>query len=589
MSQYESLLRKLPFGAFSGCPIPEDPPVEQNRFPLFSSPKFGRSLAVKMATEDQNNEPLPPVAVQSPVEEKPKEVTKRSIRLDTWQKIKDQKLTPLRRFSVFNKIPNYIGAEKAAELLAETDEFKKANSVKVNIDLAQEPVKLQVVKAKKTLFVPPAQKSPNVYAKIKKCNPDELDLVTQRKIIKLQGEEDTFQEIDMHGIEKLDMVVVGSCAVSRQGHRIGKGNGYVDLDIGILTHLGVINKDTLIVTTVHDVQVYDTLPENLFQSYDLPLDLIVTPTEIIRVSKRLTRPAGIEWNLLSSRRLEIVPVLKSIKEFEEKSGKEIVLKSEDTDVESYQQKSRQNKRTMRRAMSGLRRRRRSDRRVSEKQQNGDADSHDEGGEKTDGEAGEGGKSGGGRPQRKNRFRRNNRRSTNKDTGESAAEKSEGDDKAGGDKDGGDGDAKKGGRDRRRRERNPKNERKNGRVERDVCIRVTNIARSMRIKELKQELRTRECNPLFITWNGYHGKCYLHFPKKPDQTDDDAGSELLKQLENLTLTVTPREKEGGGEPKQVTLKCEIMKRKEGGGGDAQTATNGTVLEGSRIETTDVTAV
>lgn len=544
-----------------------------------------------MATEDQNNEPQPEAA-QPPAEDKPKEVTKRSIRLDTWQKIKDQKLTPLRRFSVFNKIPNYVGAEEAAKLLAETEEFKKANSVKVNIDLAQEPVKLEVVKAKKTLFVPPAQKSSNVYAKVKNCNPDELDLATQKKIIKLQGEEDTFQEIDMHGIEKLDMVVVGSCAVSRLGHRIGKGNGYVDLDVGILTHLGVITKDTLIVTTVHDVQVYDTLPENLFQSYDLPLDLIVTPTEVIRVSKRLPRPAGIEWKLLSSRRLEIVPVLKCIKEFEEKAGKEIELKAEDTDVESYQQKSRQNKRSFRRNQSGQRRRRRSDRRVSEKQQNGDADSQDEGGEKTDGEGAEGGKQGGGRPQRKNRNRRNTRRSTNKDTGESAAEKSEGEEKAGGDKDAGDGDGKKGGRDRRRRDRRePRHERKGGRVERDLCIRVTNIARSMRIKELKQELRNRECNPIFITWNGYHGKCYLHFPKKPDQTDDDAGAELLKQLEDLTLTVTPREKEGGGEPKPVTLKCEIMKRKEGGNGDGdvQTPTNGTVLEGSRIETTDVTAV
>lgn len=540
-----------------------------------------------MATEDQN-ETLPPVQQSPPEEDKPKEVTKRSIRLDTWQKIKDQKLSPLRRFSVFNKIPNYVGADKAAELLAETEEFKNAKKVKVNIDLAQEPVKVEVIKGHKTLFVPPAQKSSNVYAKIKNCNPDEVDLATQKKIIKLQGDEDTFEEIDINGIEKLDMVVVGSCAVSRQGHRIGKGNGYVDLDIGILTYLGVITKDTLIVTTVHDVQVYDTLPENLFQSYDLPLDLIVTPTEVIRVSKRLSRPKGIEWNLLSSRRLEIVPVLKCIKEREEKSGAVIELKSEDTDVESYQNKSRQNRRSFRRNQSGQRRRRRSDRRVSEKQQNGDGDSHDEeGADKTDGEAGEGGKQGGGRPQRRNRFRRGPRRSTNKD--ESAAEKSEGEEKGGADKEAGNGDGKKGGRDRRRRDRNSKSERKGGRVERDLCIRVTNIARTMRIKELKQELRNRECNPIFITWNGYHGKCYLHFPKKPDQTDDDAGAELLKQLEDLTLTVTPREKEGGGEPKQVTLKCEIMKRKEGGAGDAQTATNGTVLEGSRIETTDVTAV
>lgn len=542
-----------------------------------------------MEPEYQNDTlPLPSVEQSSPEEDKPKEVTKRSIRLGTWQTIKDQKLSPLRRFSVFNKIPNYVGADKAAELLAETEEFKKAKKVKVNIDLAQEPVKVEVIKAHKTLFVPPAQKSSNVYAKIKNCNPDEVDLATQKKIIKLQGEEDTYEEIDINGIEKLDMIVVGSCAVSRQGHRIGKGNGYVDLDVGILTYLGVITKDTLIVTTVHDVQVYDTLPESLFQSYDLPLDMIVTPTEVIRVSKRLHRPEGIEWNLLSSRRLEIVPVLKCIKEREEKSGAVIELKSEDTDVESYQQKSRQNRRSFRRNQSGQRRRRRSDRRVSEKQQNGDGESHDEeGAEKTDGEAGEGGKQGGGRPQRRNRYRRGPRRSTNKD--ESAAEKSDGDEKGGADKEAGDGDGKKVGRDRRRRDRNSKNDRKGGRVERDLCIRVTNIARTMRIKELKQELRTRECNPIFITWNGYHGKCYLHFPKKPDQTDDDAGAELLKQLEDLTLTLTPREKEGGGEPKQVTLKCEIMKRKEGGGGDSQTATNGTVLEGSRIETTDVTAV
>lgn len=551
-------------------------------------------ISDEMATDGQN-ETLPETPQSPPVEDKPKEVTKRAIRLETWQRIKDQKLSPLRRFTVFNKIPNFIGADKAAELLAETEEFKKANSIKVNIDLAQEQVKLEVMKANKTLFVPPAQKSPNVYAKIKSCNSEEVDLVAQKKIIKLQGAEDTFEEIDINNIEKLDMVVVGSCAVSRQGHRIGKGNGYVDLDVGILTYLGVITKDTLIVTTVHEVQVYDTLPEELFQTYDLPLDLIVTPTEVIRVSNRLSRPAGIQWNLLSSRRLEIVPVLKSIKEREEKSGKEIELKSEDTDVESYQQKARQ-RRSFRRTQSDQRRRRRSDRRVSEKQQNGGGESHDEGegGDKTDGEAGEGRKEGGRGQRRNRRYRRGPRRS-GKETGESGAEKSEGEENKGSaEKDGVEDDAKKGGRDqRRRRERNPKNNRK-GRVERDLCIRVSNISRSMRIKELKQELRTRECNPIFITWNGFHGKCYLHFPKKPDQDDDEAGAELLKQLENLTLTVTPREKDGGGEPKQVTLACEIMKRKEDeskheGGGDAPTPTNGTVLEGSRIETTDVTAV
>lgn len=542
-------------------------------------------------TEALTEEKQVPTAEEPIAEDKPKEVTKRSIRVETWQKIKEQKLSPLRRFiTVFNRIPNFIGADKAAELLAETEEFKAANSIMVNIDLAQEQVKLEVIKARKTLFVSATQKSNNIYAKIKNCDPDDVDLAAQKKIIKLHGPEDTFEEIDIDGIEKLDMVIVGSCAVSRQGHRIGKGNGYVDLDIGIQTQLGIITKDTLLVTTVHDVQVYDTLPENLFQSYDLPLDLIVTPTEVIRVKQRLARPTGIEWNLLSSRRLEIVPVLKIIKEREEKNGKVIELKSEDTDVESYQQKARQ-KRWLRRNQSNQRRRRRSDRRVSEKAQNGDAESHDDGGEKTDGEAGESG----GKPQR---LRRRNRRyvrgprRSGKDTGESGAEKSEGEDnKSGTEKNGAtDGENKKGGRDaRRRKDKNTKNDRKSTRVDRDLCIRVSNISRTMRIKELKQELRNRECNPIFITWNGFHGKCYLHFPKKTDQNDEEAGAALLKQLDNLTLTVPSRDKEGG-EAKQVTLTCEIMKRRgETGGGDAKAATNGTVLEGSRIETTDVTSV
>lgn len=544
-----------------------------------------------MATEGQN-ETLPATEQSVPAEDKPKEITKRTIRLETWQKIRE--LKPLRSFSVFNKIPNFNGSEKAAELLAETEEFKKANSIKVNIDVAQEPIKLEVVKHRKTLFVPPAQKSPNVYAKIKNCNTDELDLATQKKIIKLQGSADTFEEIDINDVEKLDMVVVGSCAVDRKGHRIGKGNGYVDLDIGILTYLGVITKDTLIVTTVHDLQVYDALPEHLFQTYDLPLDLIVTPTEVIRIEKRLPRPAGIQWNLLSSRRLEIVPVLKGIKEREEKSGKVIELKSEDTDVESYQQKARQ-RRSFRRPQSGNRRRRRSDRRVSEKQQNGTTESHDDGetNEKTDGE-GEDSKSKQRQFKRKTRdYWRGGPRRSGKEAAESGAEKSEGEDNSKKEPGGEGGDRKKGGRGPRRDRRhgNQNRERKVNRVERDLCIRVTNISRSMRIKDLKQELRNRECNPIFITWNGFYGKCYLHFQKKQEQNDEEQGAELLKQLENLTFSVAPRDKEG--EPKQVTLTCEIMKRKDGGGGDASATnaptTNGTVLEGSRIETTDVTSV
>lgn len=132
------------------------------------------------------------------------------------------------------------------------------------------------------------------------------------------------------------MVVIGSVVVSRDGYRIGRGNGFADLDIGLLTEIGCITPQTVIATLVHDHQVVDSLPQNLFQKYDTPVDLIVTPTEVIRVGKRLPRPSGLFWELLSERRLKIVPSLQELKENLEKSGKVITLKEEDTDIEQHQ-------------------------------------------------------------------------------------------------------------------------------------------------------------------------------------------------------------------------------------------------------------
>lgn len=191
-------------------------------------------------------------------------------------------------------------------------------NIKVNIDRGQEPVKLEVIKADKNLFVPPSKEAsiPSLFTKV--VCPEGLELADQRKYVRLQGSPESKTEVGIDTEIKLDMYVVGSVAVSKKGQRIGKGHGYVDLDFGILTKLGVITKDTVVVTTVHDVQVYDDLPEELFQKYDLPLDIIVTPEEVIRVEKRLPRPTGIEWSLLSQRRVNLIPALGAIKEKEEK-------------------------------------------------------------------------------------------------------------------------------------------------------------------------------------------------------------------------------------------------------------------------------
>ncbi|OXY92778.1 hypothetical protein BEK98_25155 [Streptomyces diastatochromogenes] len=57
----------------------------------------------------------------------------------------------------------------------------------------------------------------------------------------------------------VDVVVLGSVAVNRDGARIGKGADYSDLEFGLLTEAGLSGAGTLVVTTIHRLQVIDTV------------------------------------------------------------------------------------------------------------------------------------------------------------------------------------------------------------------------------------------------------------------------------------------------------------------------------------------
>ncbi|MDQ1304698.1 MAG: 5-formyltetrahydrofolate cyclo-ligase [Actinomycetota bacterium] len=69
------------------------------------------------------------------------------------------------------------------------------------------------------------------------------------------------QPIDLDQMQPVDLVVCGSVAVDRRGARIGKGAGYSDLEVALLTEAGLLTVSTTIVTIVHALQVVE---------YDLP-------------------------------------------------------------------------------------------------------------------------------------------------------------------------------------------------------------------------------------------------------------------------------------------------------------------------------
>jgi 5-formyltetrahydrofolate cyclo-ligase len=108
-------------------------------------------------------------------------------------------------------------------------------------------------------------------------------------------------------LQPIELIVCGSVAVNPRGVRIGKGAGYADLEFALLSELGLVNEQTLIATTVHDVQVLEgELPET---EHDFRLDLIVTPTRVLQCP-RVRRPPGLLWEQLSPEQHAAIPALR---------------------------------------------------------------------------------------------------------------------------------------------------------------------------------------------------------------------------------------------------------------------------------------
>jgi len=135
---------------------------------------------------------------------------------------------------------------------------------------------------------------------------------------------------------RIDIVVVGSSAVNPvNGARVGKGEGFAELEYGMLRQLGQIDENTAIITTVHDCQVVkENMPPegNIMMKHDLSVDIIVTPTQVIRVPKEtsLPKPTGIYWDLLSRQKLGAIKVLQKLKaKIEQETGVELKLAEQD--------------------------------------------------------------------------------------------------------------------------------------------------------------------------------------------------------------------------------------------------------------------
>jgi 5-formyltetrahydrofolate cyclo-ligase len=195
------------------------------------------------------------------------------------------------------RIPNFPGAEAAAERLASLDAWRDADVLKANPDAPQLPVRRRARRDGKTLYM--------AVPRLAEARP--FVLVQGDPTIKRAMKEG--RPLEVEELEPVDLVVCGSVAVNRGGVRVGKGGGYSDLELGLLTERGLVGERTTIATTVHPLQVVEDedLPET---EHDFRVDVIVTPEEVIRVPKRRRkRSPGILWNHLDDDKRAAIPVL----------------------------------------------------------------------------------------------------------------------------------------------------------------------------------------------------------------------------------------------------------------------------------------
>ena len=233
--------------------------------------------------------------------------SKDDARQHVWDTLKEQREARF-PFPIHGRIPNFKGAEKAAKRLFDVSPWKDAKYLKINPDSPQKPVREEALKRGITYFMP----TPRLKAGFMKFDPARIPPDKFREATALSTCEAWAERVPLDALPPIDAIVAGSVAVTRTGKRCGKGAGYSDIEFAILRELGYAAAQ--VATTVHPISVVGDFPRD---DIDLPLTLVVTPEETIRVADPFPPPDGIDWDRLSEQDLDDMPVLRDLQGLKE--------------------------------------------------------------------------------------------------------------------------------------------------------------------------------------------------------------------------------------------------------------------------------
>jgi 5-formyltetrahydrofolate cyclo-ligase len=232
--------------------------------------------------------------------------TKDHVRRAVWQAMDREGVS---RFpGAEGRIPNFAGAKLAAEKLAGSRAWKRAQAIKANPDSPQTHARrLALEGGKQVIMAVPRLRDSHPFRLL---DPRNLNADQVREAATIKGALRHGRVVAEEELPEIDVVLTGSVAVNLKGARIGKGGGFSDIEYGLLIEAGKIDDHTVVATTVHPIQI---LRENLMTTaHDLPVDLIATPRAVIEVEPEYPRPRGILWDHLQPPQIHEIPILERI-------------------------------------------------------------------------------------------------------------------------------------------------------------------------------------------------------------------------------------------------------------------------------------
>ena len=167
---------------------------------------------------------------------------KAELRQEIWAALRSAKAT---RFpGPEGRIPNFVGAEAAAELLRSTEPWQAAATLKANPDSPQWPVRQRALEDGKLLFmaVPRLAEEEPFFL----LDPERLT-GSAREASSIKGASASARPVGLDRLKPVDLVVAGTVAAGLDGARLGKGGGFSDLEFAVASEAGLIGPDTVVV------------------------------------------------------------------------------------------------------------------------------------------------------------------------------------------------------------------------------------------------------------------------------------------------------------------------------------------------------